>query len=661
MGRDPARRRHGYGEAAPIERYDESARVGARLRRGARRRARRRPVRARGDHGAAAGARVRGARGDRRRAARSPGQARRAAGVPAARAARVGPPTSWTIWLGDPDDMARRAESGRRPLQAAQAEARRRATGSTSSACAPCASVADVPLQVDVNEAWTLDEALDALPQLAELGVEYCEQPLSAGRSRRAELKARSPIPIYVDEDCHTLADVAACAERAHGINVKLAKSGGIREAVRMVHAARALGLGCMLGCMVESGLGIAAGAHIASLFDHVDLDGNILLARGPVAGRGASSTASRCPPSCRVSASRARDPLPDPRGGLLRRPALRQDDVRRAPLPPRRRRRDPRLDARARRTEDGVPVVAERGEALRFEPNTALVGVATQGGRFPPAWRDLLRGCVEPGLDVENGLHDFLPTSRAARDRRGTRRRAARPAPAARRTSTATGENLEVAGDDRPRGRLRLRDREDDRGARARPRGAAAGHALGVRPNGADGDRDRRLGHLGRRGRRRLHRRRRRAASRRGLRRGGEQRRCSGSKGRARSSIRSTPASRSASTTAAFRTCSCSATKPGAPRSRAPAAGRIRSLRCASSSSCTSGSPCRRGRRASPPSPSTRGARRGRRPGGDRRRRGRDRASGGRPRPLRRRPSLSTRFSRPNSEGGCHRPPRSA
>ena len=77
----------------------------------------------------------------------------------------------------------------------------------------------------------------------------------------------------------------AACAQRAHGINVKLAKSGGIREAVRMVHAARALDLGCMLGCMIESGLGIAAGAQIASLFEHVDLDGNILLREDPWPG----------------------------------------------------------------------------------------------------------------------------------------------------------------------------------------------------------------------------------------------------------------------------------------------------------------------------------------------------------------------------------------
>jgi L-alanine-DL-glutamate epimerase-like enolase superfamily enzyme len=139
-----------------------------------------------------------------------------------------------------------------------------------------------LPLQVDVNEYWSLEEALEYLPQL---DLEYCEQPLPAGDPGGPELKRRSPVPIYVDEDCHTLADVAACAERAHGINIKLAKSGGIREAVRMAHAARALGLGVMLGCMVESGLGIAPAAQIASLCDHVDLDGNLLLAEDPWPG----------------------------------------------------------------------------------------------------------------------------------------------------------------------------------------------------------------------------------------------------------------------------------------------------------------------------------------------------------------------------------------
>jgi L-Ala-D/L-Glu epimerase len=198
---------------------------------------------------------------------------------------RSGPPTSWTVWLGDPDGMARRAEraltrfrrlklklGGGDGLDVERVRAVRDVAG-------------DLPLQVDVNEAWSLEQALDALPRLAELGVAYCEQPLPAGDEGGPELKERSPLPIYVDEDCHTLADIPACTGRAHGINVKLAKSGGIREAVRMVHAARALGLGCMLGCMIESGLGISAGAQIASLFDHVDLDGNLLLAHDPWPG----------------------------------------------------------------------------------------------------------------------------------------------------------------------------------------------------------------------------------------------------------------------------------------------------------------------------------------------------------------------------------------
>ena len=197
---------------------------------------------------------------------------------------RQGPPTTWTIWLGDPDDMARRAEKVRGRFKRLKLKLGG-GDGRDVERVSAVSEVADVPLQVDVNEAWSLEEALDALPQLAALGVDYCEQPLVAGDPGGPELKARSPLPIYVDEDCHTLADVAACAERAHGINVKLAKSGGIREAVRMVHAARALGLETMLGCMVESGLGIAAGAHISSLFDHVDLDGNILIVRDPWPG----------------------------------------------------------------------------------------------------------------------------------------------------------------------------------------------------------------------------------------------------------------------------------------------------------------------------------------------------------------------------------------
>ena len=195
---------------------------------------------------------------------------------------RAGPPTSWTIWLGDPDDMARRAERVRGRFRRLKLKLGAR-DGLDVERVRAVRGVADVPLQVDVNEGWDEAEAQESLPQLAELGVEYCEQPLPTGDP--AVLKGRSPIPVYLDEDCHTLADVAVCAERADGINIKLAKSGGIREAVRMVHGARALGLGVMLGCMVESGLGISAAAQIASLCDHVDLDGNLLLAEDPCPG----------------------------------------------------------------------------------------------------------------------------------------------------------------------------------------------------------------------------------------------------------------------------------------------------------------------------------------------------------------------------------------
>jgi L-Ala-D/L-Glu epimerase len=196
---------------------------------------------------------------------------------------RQGPHTPWTIGLGDPDETARKAEqvTGFKSLKL-------KLGGRDGLDVDRVRAVKEVwtgPIRVDVNEYWTLDEALDSIPRLKELGVDYVEQPLQEGDPDGARLKAASALPIYLDEDCHTLDSVAACAERGHGINIKLAKSGGIREAVRMAHAARALGLGVMLGCMVESGLGIAAGASVASLCDHVDLDGNILIAEDPWPG----------------------------------------------------------------------------------------------------------------------------------------------------------------------------------------------------------------------------------------------------------------------------------------------------------------------------------------------------------------------------------------
>ena len=275
-----------YGEAAPIERYDESTASALAFLGDA--------EDALGDDPfalEAIGARLAERPGEQAAKAALDGALHdlcgKLAGLPVYRLlglSPTGPPTSWTLGLGDPDETARKAERARGRFRRLKLKLGGR-DGLDVERVRAVRAVSEVPLQVDVNEYWTLDEALDALPRLAELGVEYCEQPLPAGDPGGAELKRRSPLPIYVDEDCHTLADVAGCAERAHGINVKLAKSGGIREAVRMAHAARALGLGVMLGCMVESGLGIAAGASIASLCDHVDLDGNLLIADDPWPG----------------------------------------------------------------------------------------------------------------------------------------------------------------------------------------------------------------------------------------------------------------------------------------------------------------------------------------------------------------------------------------
>jgi L-alanine-DL-glutamate epimerase-like enolase superfamily enzyme len=147
----------------------------------------------------------------------------------------------------------------------------------------------DALIRVDANEAWTVASTLELIPELVPLGVELVEQPLPArDRDGYAELHAAAlPIPIVLDESCHTLPDVAPAAGAADGINIKLTKSGGIREAVRMIHAARALGLRIMLGCMNESSLGIAGAAQISPLVDVVDLDGHLLNANDTHTGLG--------------------------------------------------------------------------------------------------------------------------------------------------------------------------------------------------------------------------------------------------------------------------------------------------------------------------------------------------------------------------------------
>jgi L-Ala-D/L-Glu epimerase len=144
-------------------------------------------------------------------------------------------------------------------------------------------------IRIDGNEGWTLETARELMPRLRELEVEFVEQPFPVADldSYRALRELRERIPVILDESVKSLPDVAKAAGIADGINIKLAKSGGIREALRMIHAARALDLQVMIGCMIESELGIAQAAQIASLVDYVDLDGHLLISNAPFSGLG--------------------------------------------------------------------------------------------------------------------------------------------------------------------------------------------------------------------------------------------------------------------------------------------------------------------------------------------------------------------------------------
>jgi L-alanine-DL-glutamate epimerase-like enolase superfamily enzyme len=148
-------------------------------------------------------------------------------------------------------------------------------------------SVTDKPVRVDVNEAWRDPAgALAEIEWLAQAGVELVEQPLPAADHDGARwLKARSPLPIIADEAATSLGDLGGLAAGYHGVNVKLMKHGGVGPTLDAITIARAHGLEVMIGCMIETGVGIAAAAHLAPLCQWVDLDGNVLLERDPFPG----------------------------------------------------------------------------------------------------------------------------------------------------------------------------------------------------------------------------------------------------------------------------------------------------------------------------------------------------------------------------------------
>jgi L-alanine-DL-glutamate epimerase-like enolase superfamily enzyme len=147
-------------------------------------------------------------------------------------------------------------------------------------------AVSGARLVVDANCAWTVDQALRLIPALAEVGVEWVEQPLAEeDLDGLCYLHERSPLPIFADEPVRTARDIARLAGCIHGVNIKVMKAGGLRAALRMIATARAHGLQVMLGCMVESSLGITASAHLSPLVDWADLDGNLTVTNDPFVG----------------------------------------------------------------------------------------------------------------------------------------------------------------------------------------------------------------------------------------------------------------------------------------------------------------------------------------------------------------------------------------
>jgi L-alanine-DL-glutamate epimerase-like enolase superfamily enzyme len=142
-------------------------------------------------------------------------------------------------------------------------------------------------IRVDANEGWkSKEEARDAILWLEEQGVEFVEQPLpAADLGGTAWLREQVHIPIIADENIGRLADLPRLRDAFDGINIKLMKSTGLREAMGMIRAAKAMNMKVMLGCMIETSIGISAAAQLSPLADFADLDGNILITNDPYEG----------------------------------------------------------------------------------------------------------------------------------------------------------------------------------------------------------------------------------------------------------------------------------------------------------------------------------------------------------------------------------------
>jgi len=195
------------------------------------------------------------------------------------------PQTTFTIGIGSPEEVADKAREASERFAILKLK-----LDADEELCLAMAralrAVSNVRLVVDANCAWTVEQALRLIPALAELGVEWVEQPLAEDDLEgQCYLYERSPLPIFADEPIRTARDIPRLAGCVQGVNIKVMKAGGLRESLRMIATARAHGLQVMLGCMVETSLGITASAHLAPLVDWADLDGNLTVTNDPFLG----------------------------------------------------------------------------------------------------------------------------------------------------------------------------------------------------------------------------------------------------------------------------------------------------------------------------------------------------------------------------------------
>ena len=195
------------------------------------------------------------------------------------------PVTSFTIGISDPETTIRKvAEIGDHPILKVKL-----GLGTVAEQVETMTLIRERYrgiVRIDANEGWDVETAVRVLRELERFEIEFCEQPIPAGdpQGLRAVRESVS-IPIVTDEDSMIASDLPKLYGCVDGVNVKLAKTGGIRGALEMIHTARAMGMKVMLGCMVESAIAATAAAHLSPLVDWADIDGPFLTARDPFAG----------------------------------------------------------------------------------------------------------------------------------------------------------------------------------------------------------------------------------------------------------------------------------------------------------------------------------------------------------------------------------------